>query len=779
MIKKYIFTLAMMLIFGLVHSADAIRATDRGPVRYKGESSHTDVGSIRSLFVHDVGNVRMTLSNWGEQGNPDGSPGYFGFEFPLGSESDFLFSSGIWVGAISNGVKLVSTGTDGDNGTNEFAPSFDRYVATSKQYSNLAGRSYVMGAKEVDDDGDWTLADDLNRDGKPSTNWDGGRGTIGADDDGDGEIDEELADGIDNDGDGLIDEDTDASGDFNGDGNCNYDPEPHIDEDPAGDMSADFIDNDFDGLVDGDDPDFDGDVVPGSLDDDGDGLFDEDGVARGTQEYFCVYDDTDVSQVSSPDSDGHTPLNIMVSQRTYAWGEEYAGSFIIVDLIVRNIGTLPLTEVYMGLFADADIGARGEGGDAASLDDWNFYDEENLMMIHGDDINDADGWGPGLFAMKIVRTPAPLDELNISFQNFDRESGGDPDSNADKYDMISARASNNSDSTTTLADWRFLMGFGPLAGGWFVEPGGELPVTVAFIAGSSLDYIRKNAQWAQRIYDNDFQGPAAPDQPDFGVDAFVDHAHIWWRDNAEGSVDPITQVSDFEGYVVQRSTSTNTWFTLAQYDSINTLEYDEFERENLNLGMPYDHNPEPGINWEWEIEFEIVDSDTVQIDTLGRMYWYDDYEVLRRQTYFYIVRSFDQGVPGAGVLITPIGKSYAEVTIGFNEITQSNDSDLDQVYVYPNPYKGSHAEEYKGKQIDGTKQYPRKLYFANLPATGSEISIYSLSGDHIVSINHDNNKESYEWNMENSFQQEIVSGVYLYVVEAGGEMAINKFVVLK
>lgn len=765
---KIIITLILML--GLLASVQAMRSDDAGPVRYKGSEANTDIG-IRALLVHDIGNVRMTLSNWGEQGNPDGTPGYFGFEFPLGSESDFLFSSGIWVGAIVNGERQVSTGTDGDNGTNEFAPVINNYVATSKQYSELAGRQYTMGAKEIDDDMDWTLADDLNNDGLPSVNWDGGTGFIGRDDDGDGLVDEEILNLIDDDGDGLIDEDTDESGDHNNDGNCNYDPEPHIDEDPAGDMSNDYIDNDNDGLVDGEDDDFDGDVVPGSNDDDGDGLEDEDGVARGTQEYFCVYDDTNIGEVQNPDSDGHTPLNIRVLQRTYAWGEAYAGSFILVDLIVRNIGTLPLTEVYMGLFADPDIAARGEGGDAASMDDWNFYDQENLMMIQGDDTTDADGFGPGLFAMKVVRTPAPLDSLDIAFKNFNRGSGGDPDMNSDKFDMISDSPSNNSPATPALEDWRFLMGFGPRTGGWLLQPQEELPVTVAFIAGTDVADIQKNAQWAQRIYDNDFQGPAAPDRPDFWVEAFENSVRIFWRDNSEDSVDPITQESDFEGYVIQRSTNTNTWFTLKQYDLENTLQYDEFERENLNLGMPYDENLNPGVNWDWEIE---------DGDTLGRLYWYDDEMVIRRQTYYYIVRAFDQGVPGAGILITPIGRTYIDVTVGFTEETQPADVGLENVIVVPNPYRGSHEQEFLGAlNEDGDKIYPRKLYFMNLPATGARLDIYSLAGDHIVTLTHPAGGETLPWNMRNKYDQEIVSGVYYFVVEANEKMAIDKFVVLK
>jgi len=80
-----------------------------------------------------------------------------------------------------------------------------------------------------DQDGDWTLEDDINHNGVPDSNLDG---TPYRDDDGDGLIDEEQPNLLDDDGDGLIDEDCVPPADYNGDGNPKLDPEPHVDEDP-------------------------------------------------------------------------------------------------------------------------------------------------------------------------------------------------------------------------------------------------------------------------------------------------------------------------------------------------------------------------------------------------------------------------------------------------------------------------------------------------------------------------------------------------------------------
>jgi len=237
--------------------------------------------------VHDKGLQWLVMANHGEFGNPDGrtitpeteklfAPGsrkaFPELEYPGGTGTVFFFSGGVWVGAIKGGEKIVSTVTDGDNGTREFGP-VTGWLLASKDLS----------AKEKDDDGDWTPANDLNGDGKPSIDWDG------------------------------------PTADANGDGIFDYDPEPNIDEDPVGDISQDFVDNDFDGLVDEKDPDLDGDKVPGSNDDDGDGKADEDGLGRAGQEWITAYVDTCKTCLDSPDADGFTPLGIRVVQHSYQW----------------------------------------------------------------------------------------------------------------------------------------------------------------------------------------------------------------------------------------------------------------------------------------------------------------------------------------------------------------------------------------------------------------------------------------------------------------------------
>jgi hypothetical protein len=772
----------LALLLGTLAASARFAEPRRGPVRGLDEA---DPEATKDLIMHDIGNVRMTIANYGEVGNPDNIPGFKGFEFPINSGSDFLFSAGMWIGAEVDAQQRVSTATDGDNGTGEFWPMhigtvpFARAVGattdqdwwiTSKNFTTFNDLPYHFGAKDIDEDGDWAddvFNNDFDRDGKASKNFDKGKGQIGRDDDGDGLIDEdEVAQAgstwtdVDTDADGNV-ADTGPSGDANGDGNCGYDPEPNIDEDPAGDISTDYLDNDSDGLVDLADDDLDGDLNIGSNDDDNDGLIDEDGSARGVQEYFAVFQD-DISQqyVSSP-SGPHNPLQIQVLQRTYAFPEAYAAGFILADYKIRNLSPRPMRKAFICMFADPDILAPGESGDAGSLDDGNYYDSLRTMMIQFDDTADADGNGPGIFAISVVQTPVALDQLKVTFANFERTAGGDPEFDADKYALISS--GNIAPVSAQVGDWRCLISFGDIStDGFTIPPGGELPITIAFIAGGSIAEGNRNAEWALSMYLNDFQGPSAPDVPEYTTEIFNTSVDIKWRANAEESVDAITALRDFEGYIIERSSNQQDWQVIAAFDKIDTLEV-PFEYQNFNFGMPAVCNED------------------------GYTYCFSDNNLIPGQTYYYVVRAYDQGVQGAGVLYS--GRT-GNIKLAHLVLTDSTGAaqNLDGVFVYPNPYKGSHSGEEAGVQTPSGVQYPRMLFFKGLPpnnlAGHCVIRIFSLGGDHLATINHDNGSDGDQWDMNTGARQEIVSGLYYYTVEwkkpsGGTEHKIDKFVVLK
>lgn len=698
------------LILGLILSGMLV--TEQAYAKRKTDAkqnSSLNVGQFgkiapRELIVHTKGLQWLTLANWGEMSNPDERQGFYpALEYPGGSGTQFLFSGGLWVGAIKGGTPIVSTVTDGDNGTNEFGPVMG-WLETSKETL----------PKEKDDDGDWTAADDLNGNGEPDSDWDG------------------------------------PDADANGDGVFDYDPEPHVDEDPVGDISADFMDNDFKDGIDEWDPDLDGDAVPGSNDDDGDGLEDEDGIGRAGQEFITAYVDTCEDCLDSPDADGFTPLGVRVVQHTYQWAESYADDFIIFDYLVTNVGNETLTDVYLALFFDFDAEHITQGREG-SEDDITFFIDSLKTAIGGDP--DADG---GLlqsryFGVRVLQTPMP--EIETTYKNFERISGGDPDLNADKYAMMSSNQRDPDVTMANLGDWRFLLAFGPLGD---LKPKETLPVTCALINGIDIDAIVTNSRQALSMFQADFRGPSAPDVPRFVAEPMDGAVKITWEDNAEGSIDPISKELDFEGYRVWRSPDGVKFTLLAEYDLANDIGYD--------LGMPQKNA---------DGKYEYIDTGANNGFPMN-----------------YVVTAFDNGNNGDG--INHPEQDRATGGVGQLESSRSKEvlqlivpakqvqSNIDNVFVVPNPYIGSSRLETVSRinPVTGDRYFPKDLEFRNLPAQCT-IDIYSLAGDHIKTIQHTNGNSYETWDLQSRTNQEIAPGVYFYRVEADGEVKIDKFVVVK
>ena len=97
--------------------------------------------------------------------------------------------------------------------------------------------------------------------------------------------------------------------------------------------------------------------------------------------------------------------------------------------------------------------------------------------------------------------------------------------------------------------------------------------------------------------------------------------------------------------------------------------------------------------------------------------------------------------------------------------------DLNKIRVVPDPYIVSNEWE--------TNQFGKKLMFNHLP-NQCKISIFTVAGDHIVDLNHDDNLGYMFWDMRTYNQQYIAYGLYVYVVSLpGGQKKIGKFLVIK
>lgn len=237
---------------------------------------------------------------------------------------------------------------------------------------------------------------------------------------------------------------------------------------------------------------------------------------------------------------------------------------IILEYTVRNMGLEDLEDVHLAFFADADIVAQGESGDAGSLDDGTYFDAERKMMVTYDDYRDADGPGPGVFAVKALRPPIMWQNTEFSYRNFERSSGGDPETNADKFLVISSGDLDG--PSRQLGDWRMLMGWGAANGSLTLAPTEIMSFSVAMFAAADTNDAKEIAD----RFLGDFSYLDAPNRPSIASE-FTLHQ------NYPNPFNPTTTIG----------------FSLAKAMTVRLTVYDGTGRE---VGTLFDDRAEAGTH---------------------------------------------------------------------------------------------------------------------------------------------------------------------------------------
>ncbi|MBL0061926.1 MAG: S8 family serine peptidase [bacterium] len=93
-------------------------------------------------------------------------------------------------------------------------------------------------------------------------------------------------------------------------------------------------------------------------------------------------------------------------------------------------------------------------------------------------------------------------------------------------------------------------------------------------------------------------------------------------------------------------------------------------------------------------------------------------------------------------------------------------SNLDQAYVYPNPFRGRGAAGTDG------------VYFAALPQS-AVIRIFTLDGVLVRKIQHDGATGHAEWDLQTQDGEAVASGIYLFQIESDGDEIMGKLAVVR
>jgi hypothetical protein len=261
---------------------------------------------------------------------------------------------------------------------------------------------------------------------------------------------------------------------------------------------------------------------------------------------------------------------------------------------------------------------------------------------------------------------------------------------------------------------------------------------------------------------------------------------IEWDNASELAVDPITGVKLFRGYRVWRADNwqrpegsigptPEQWMKLAEFR--NDCETAGSEGA-ICLDVPFSE----GGALMREVRPIDVLKDGTPVYPVGRYRYQDTSGLLNGKLYFYSVVSF-----GVARVRNSITGEFEDIELaGLPHAVESESivprwdavNGCDHVAVVPNPYRGGADWDLIPSQRDPTGT---KIAFRNLPDGMSKIRIFTLSGDLIQEAQHDGaqGNGTYFWNLISRNGQNVVSGIYLYVVESGKELCRGRFVIIR
>ena len=317
-------------------------------------------------------------------------------------------------------------------------------------------------------------------------------------------------------------------------------------------------------------------------------------------------------------------------------------------------------------------------------------------------------------------------------------------------------------------DYRFLLTTGPFD----IPEGDTVKVVFALTCGKGLEGLRENSDNAIKAYysgsqqgtpynpnsldeDVHWNLPIPPEVPELSYSPMSGGVRLAWDTRAELSFDANLGRIDFEGYQVYRASyNPQDWEMIAAFDNrdeevfIVDVNGDTLNNEPINLP---------------EIQNQIEDVGGVNT-------WGDTIDVpLEGVPYYYAVSAYDgyKSAEEAGQELLPSysplsnykkSADNAPIPVFPGTLYETGDTipPIDRVLVVPNPYRGTAEWE---------QQYEDRVKFTNLPPV-AKISIFSLSGDLIKVLEHTNGQAEEYWDLISRNNQSVVSGIYVYVVEA-------------
>ena len=291
---------------------------------------------------------------------------------------------------------------------------------------------------------------------------------------------------------------------------------------------------------------------------------------------------------TNPDANQGLILGLEIEVDGFQWSYAPLYDFFILEYRVKNVGGEMLEDVFMAFRYDVDVSSNETGTASYSADDFIALDETpdalnpdahpNRYLSYGFSNASAPGY-IGLRVLDAYVGDNPQDAgAKIPFTAHKRITiNTDPTTDAEMYAYISVPGVDP--LPANYDDQRFVQSYGPVES---LAPGQEFTIVTAVAIGEGLAGLQAAADWAQKLYDDDYVAPAPPPSPvvtaypaDGQVTLVWESEGHWLGKSIEEYVDPTDPEKFFEGYrVYRRDTSydLNTgnpvedWTMLMEFD---------------------------------------------------------------------------------------------------------------------------------------------------------------------------------------------------------------------
>ncbi len=486
-------------------------------------------------------------------------------------------------------------------------------------------------------------------------------------------------------------------------------PSPNADDDGDGSLDEDVLDG------------FDNDL---------DGSIDEDYAAISDQMLSRRFRDDDPSVI--PIYPDHVAQHLAIHSESYQFDDDDFDDFVGFTLTIKNDGDETLEDVYLGVFADGDVGHRdtpgywGDDGTAFLNDlivDHGPHGLKTYDFAYWYDFNADFGQAPGFCGIVVLDHPvdptgvdAPTDVRIVTFQRFagnaSYEDGGDPTNDFERYELMSSEAFDpNADVNQ---DYRTLLAVGPFAE---IAPGETIKFSFALVVTPRNDFVNVeraavafHGQWFD--LDND---------PQTGIDG-KEHQEHWYlpTDNPV----PIA-FTHFAASVVDISTVSIEWQT----------------------------NADEGIAGYELYRVAGADTEPKQLTT----------GLIAGEQRQYLDKSVTPGVHYAYFLVAH-GTSGSQYRSQAVDVTVPN-ATLALAQNAPNPFKSTTSI---GISLPGRSDV--------------RLTVYDVSGRRVATVAsgaRDAGEHHFEWNGTDDAGNRVGAGVYFYRLEAGKQTLTRKLVLMR